>query len=193
MLNHKLLSKFAPALTFAVLFLGVWQWYLQPKLLVTSIIGAGFLPAVWLGMAIIQRFKAGSCAISNAKQQLRSGISAAGLILALAMVLSIAQQYQTIDAEMGERINSAILGAIVMIMGNFLPKAINPINGNNCEISTTQKIQRFAGWTFVVSGFLYSLIWVFAPIDLAAKLAMYALGLGVALIVTRFFWFRLTR
>ncbi|MCF6293807.1 MAG: hypothetical protein L3J04_10475, partial [Robiginitomaculum sp.] len=125
--------------------------------------------------------------------QLRSGISAAGLILALALVLSIAQQYQALDAEMGERINSAILGAIVMIMGNFLPKAINPIGENNCEISATQKLQRFAGWTFVISGFVFSLIWIFAPIDMAAKLAMYALGLGVALIIARFFWSRITR
>jgi len=193
MLNNKILSSLAPAVTFTVLALGVWMWLLKPELAFLSVISAGFLPAVWLGMAAIKRTKAGANFIRKAAQELRSGITAAGFLLGLALALTIAQVFDVTDASMSDRINSAIIGLIMVIIGNSLPKTLESTDQQKCTYSTEQKLKRFAGWTFVIAGLGYSLIWMFAPIAIAGELAMYVMGLGVALIAMKFVWIRISK
>ncbi|VAV96726.1 hypothetical protein MNBD_ALPHA06-1259 [hydrothermal vent metagenome] len=189
MIHNKTLSNLAPAVTFSVLALGVWMWLLKPELLGLAIIAAGFLPAAWLFTFVINRAKP----TAKGNQELRSAITAAGLLLALSLGLSIAEIYQALAPSMSERINSVALGLVLIIMGNYLPKMLQPIKQDKVAAQTGQEMRRFAGWTFVITGFAYALISMFAPIATASTLATYSVILGLAIIAIRFIWIKIER
>lgn len=111
----------------------------------------------------------------------------AGLLLGVAAMLA-SQRPERIRPEFAERAFGVLMGMVVMLYANRAPKALprrlTTARGATCE----QDFRRFAGWTLVLAGLLYSLTWWLAPIELANTVSGVLLGAAVLLVLGRLVW-----
>jgi hypothetical protein len=97
-------------------------------------------------------------------------------IVVLALVATSARKLGYIDADTVTRIVMGANGLMIAWFGNRLPKAFVPS-------ACAQRARRVAGWSLVLSGFVYGLLWVFAPIPLAVAGGSAAVLAGIAVTV----------
>jgi hypothetical protein len=81
-----------------------------------------------------------------------------------------------------------LLGAIVVVYANAVPKALTPLIQVRCELAEEQAMRRFTGWSLVLGGVAYALAWLSAPLESANMIAATCLGLAVLLVIGRFAW-----
>ena len=62
---------------------------------------------------------------------------------------------------------------------------LTPLAQLRCDAGVVQAFQRFAGWTWFVTGLLYSLAWLFVPEPSAQPLSMMVLLFGTAIVAVR--------
>lgn len=119
----------------------------------------------------------------NAKSQLSRSLLAGVLIIAIAGALSwLAPAY--ISVELSHRLLGAMLGAVVVVYANAIPKLLVARTSLRCTPAQDQAARRFAGWSLVLGGIGYMLAWLFAPLAQAALIggALLAAALLTALV-----------
>jgi len=163
-----------------VVVLGAVRWWLAPERGVLWAVIMFALPLVWVGLAR-PRWRPGTGLVSENSGLNVSVATAAGLFAA-ALAMSLARAYGVLDHGDTRRIMGLILGSILVAVGNSLPKQLTPIARMSCDPARKQALQRFAGWTFVVTGIAYAAAWLVAPRDSAGIVAA-AIGLAGTLIV----------
>lgn len=109
----------------------------------------------------------------------RALLVAGALIGASALLAYLSPEH--IGAEAARRTLGVLMGAVVMLAANAVPKTLPPFGGTRREPAAEQALRRFAGWTLVLGGAAFVLAWAVAPLAYANLLA--ASGLGSALLV----------
>jgi uncharacterized membrane protein len=110
--------------------------------------------------------------MKNTFDELVPGLAWAGGIILLALGASFAQQQGYIDRDITLRLVIGANGLMIAYFGNRAPKAVAP---SACAAQAT----RFAGWSMVISGLVYTGLWAFAPIQTAITLGTGAVAAGV--------------
>ena len=110
------------------------------------------------------------------KKELVAAAGWAVAFLAVALALRYARELGYVEQKTATRVVSGAIGLYVAWYGNRLPKAFVPS-------ATGRRIRRLAGWCQVVSGLVYTGLWAFAPIDVAAKAGSAAILGGIAVTV----------
>lgn len=124
--------------------------------------------------------------MSQAMSEIKRGLLFAGLMLAVAFGAKLAFRAGLIaDPEMSRRASMVILGAFYVAMGNAMPKTLVPLSVQQCDSGRAQAFQRFAGWTFVLSGLAYAVCWLVLPVPLAQPVSVAFLLGGTALVAVR--------
>ncbi len=100
------------------------------------------------------------------KKDILAGLVFAVCTVALAFAAKFANARGYIDHDTTLRI-IAMNGLVVAYFGNQMPKGVVPY-------AWAQRARRFTGWTLVLSGLVYTGLWIFAPIPMAI-----AVGTGV--------------
>lgn len=96
--------------------------------------------------------------------------------------LAFAQRMGFIQAPLEKRAMGLIIGVLVMVTGNFLPKT-RPLNAPGVNPpGPAAAAERFAGWTLFVVGSAYIALFVFAPLDQARRISS-ILGIGAMIYV----------
>jgi hypothetical protein len=104
---------------------------------------------------------------------------AAALILSLSGLLAWASP-AWIDPEWSRRLLGALLGMVVVVYANDIPKALAARARTRCASpGAEQAARRFAGWSLVLGGIGYMLAWLLAPLQLAGMVGGLALGSAV--------------
>jgi len=107
---------------------------------------------------------------------LRSLLGAA-LVLAVSAVLAwLTPEY--LSGEMRQRLSGALIGAIVVVYANAIPKAV--FAQTRCAPALLQAARRFTGWALVLGGLGYILASLLAPIAVSGMLAGLSLGAAVS-------------
>lgn len=88
-----------------------------------------------------------------------------------------------ITPALAQRLFGALLGAVVVVYANAIPKAL-AASVRGCAAGT-QAGRRFAGWVLVLGGLGYMLASLFAPIALARPVAGAVLGVALLLALAR--------
>ncbi|HEX8788703.1 MAG TPA: hypothetical protein VF793_21135 [Telluria sp.] len=126
-------------------------------------------------------------------QAIRRSLSLAALYLLTAVVLNALRQRDLVSAEAAERLMGVLLGSMVIVSANAIPKRLVPLARLSCDPGREQTLRRFAGRTMVLGGLGFTLAYVLAPIAIASTLAICLLApavLVVAGITTRCAWMR---
>jgi hypothetical protein len=104
-----------------------------------------------------------------------------GFTLAAA-ALAFAQKMGFIEAPLERRAMGLIIGAVIIVTGNFLPKT-RPLTAPGVNPpGPAAAAERFAGWTLFVVGIAYIALFAFAPLDQARKISS-ILGIGAMIYV----------
>ena len=86
-----------------------------------------------------------------------------------AAALAFAQKMGLIEPTAMKRTMGLIIGILVIVTGNFLPKT-HPLNAPGVNpAGPAAAAERFAGWTLVVVGIAYVALFAIAPLDQARK------------------------
>jgi hypothetical protein len=91
------------------------------------------------------------------------------------------------DPTFPKRLSMAIFGAFVAFSGNAMPKMLTPLASMRCNPARVQEMQRFAGWTWVITGLAYSLAFLFLPWPMAQPVAVLVLMFGTVAVAARVF------
>ena len=91
---------------------------------------------------------------------LKGSLALAGVMLAAAFGAAFARRLGYFDADTVTRAVVGLNGLLIVWFGNRMPKAFVP---NACA----RQVKRVGGWALVLSGLVYTGLFVFAPIPVA--------------------------
>lgn len=112
------------------------------------------------------------------------GLIVAGMLLGGAVLLErMSPAYISPDA--ARRMLGVLMGAVVVVYANAVPKALSPLLRMRCAPAAEQAMRRFTGWSLVLGGAGYAAAWAVAPMAHARLLAMGILGTAFLLVVLR--------
>jgi hypothetical protein len=83
-------------------------------------------------------------------------------LFAVMMAIAIGKETGVIENHVAKRGVGIILGLMLIVVGNLLPK-FRLFDSPRSDPAQTLAAERFAGWVFVVTGAAYSIIWAFVP------------------------------
>jgi len=87
----------------------------------------------------------------------------AALILAVSGAITWASP-EYISDELKRRLIAAMLGAVVVMYANAIPKTLTALAQLRCSPEREQAARRFAGWSLVLGGVGYMLAALLAPL-----------------------------
>ncbi len=111
-------------------------------------------------------------------------ILAATIIVAVAGALSWLAP-DVISTELSQRLLGAMLGAVVVVYANAIPKLLVARARLRCDPAQDQAARRYAGRSLVLGGLAYILAWLLAPLELAALIGGAALAVSWLLAAVR--------
>jgi hypothetical protein len=109
------------------------------------------------------------------------------VILAVAYGLELAVDRTLVSAIVAERVQHALMGGVLVLVGNFMPKTGNKLSEAGCHPPEAHSVKRLSGWALVLAGFGYSLTWLVAPIGVAPVVSMGLVGAAVVIMVVSLF------
>ena len=130
--------------------------------------------------------------MTNHRTSIRNALVWAGLFLIVTLLLVAVKQAGLIGSDVVERGFGVLLGLYLIIIGNNLPKTLDPPTEEQCMPSRKQALQRFSGWVFVTMGLGYSLVWLIFPVEQAGTVAMLVVAPAVVLVGGRTAWLYFT-
>jgi len=161
--------------------LAAFCWYLEPD---EALIWAGVALLPPLAWAVIAFFRRGK----NGVDEVRRALFFASLMLIFSLSFAAASSLDLFDPD-GRTIVSntygLLMGAVLIFMGNYIPKRLPPLDEARYDIVKVQVLQRFAGWAFVVAGIGYALAWLILPTTPANIVATGLTLLATVLVVGR--------
>ena len=115
-------------------------------------------------------------------QPLRRSLSLAALYLLTAVALNGLRQRDVVSAETAARLMGILMGSVVLVWANAIPKRLVPLARLSCDPAREQTLRRFAGRVMVLGGLGYTLAYALAPIAIASKLATCILAPAVIVV-----------
>lgn len=106
-------------------------------------------------------------------KELIGSLAWAGGLLALGLGGTWARQAGYIDQDALTRLVMGAIGLMIAWYGNRMPKNFVPS-------ASARKVARVGGWSMALSGLVYSLLWAFAPVDVAVAIGCGAVAAGIA-------------
>jgi hypothetical protein len=195
MMIKRISDQLAPALLSIGSVLAAWNWYLRPERAFSWGLSLLVLGAMALVLLLASRFSKNDDARARAAESIRSGVVFAGLM----MVLSLTAKLLTTlggtpgHADLSRRGTMIILGVFLAFTGNTIPKTLTPLSALQCDGARVQAFQRFAGWTWVLTGLSFAIAWLILPARTAQPLSLALLVSGMLLIATQLVRLRFTR
>ena len=128
---------------------------------------------------------------TNHSRPARSEV-ARGLVVALVLLGGsgalrlLAPAY--LSSDLSRRLMGALLGLMVVVYANAVPKALAPLIRSRCDPAGEQALRRFTGWSFVLGGAAYAIGWIVAPMEVAYLVTASALGAALLLVAVRVSW-----
>ncbi len=109
-------------------------------------------------------------------------------LMVVAVALAIATKTGVIDSVFEARLQGVLIGVMVIVMGNLLPK-LRPLNAHGGEPAAVTAAERLAGWLLVLAGIAQTAFFLFAPLEQARPISS-LIGIG-AIVIVAVSWTRL--
>ena len=135
-------------------------------------------------------------ATTRAKSSIRGALILAGIQVGGALLLTLAhKQFGWIDGETATRGVMVLIGLVLVITGNAIPKKQEgPPSQTISDVAARQSILRVGGWALMTGGLIWVGLWAFAPRDIAEVGSIAAVATSVVVMVVYSVWrFRASR
>jgi hypothetical protein len=176
----------APTLLVLCTLLAVGNWYLRPERVWAWAWTLVLLGCMTVAFLRAPRRSENDVARRRAADSITSGIVFAGLIVAIPLSLRLAATLGAIDtADAARRLPMVMLGAFFVYTGNAIPKTLTPLSALQCDAARAQAFQRWFGWTWVLMGLAWAIVWLVLPLDLAKPVALVVLFSGILVVVAQ--------
>lgn len=183
----------APALLVLSTVLAAANWALQPARAGAWAATLAFLGCMAVALVFAHR-RAGNEAQRRAGDAIRHAVVFAGLMLAIPLSMRLGTALGVFhDADLSRRTTMVLMGAFIAFTGNAMPKTLTPLSALQCDAAKVQAFQRFAGWTWVLTGVAYAIIWLVLPLGLAKPVSVVLLMTGMLAVAVRLLRLRRTR
>ena len=104
----------------------------------------------------------------------------AALMMATPAIVRFLPLFDPADEKIwARRLTMVIVGLFFADMGNRMPKMLTPLSQLSCDAARVQAFQRYFGWIWVMTGLMYSAVWLVMPLDVAQPFAMAVLAIGI--------------
>ena len=180
MTNRNVYSMPVAAAAMAAIILAIFSWMAEPA---RGVMWAGLIAGLFVAAVsplLIFRKRTESAAVT--RKNIERGLFGALLMFVGVLGLDLAAETGAIDYAASKRVGGVIIGVVLAISGNILPKIVTPLSLRKCDDSRAKATERFAGWAFVLAGIAYAAIWLVAPIKDAKMLTSFV-GLGAFFVV----------
>lgn len=188
MMSHKRFHTIIAALTLLVAGLGAANWYLKPASARGWAIGMAAMPAIWCVTILVGRRRPLESLGERERRIFTGSVIGAGLILAASQGIKLVETLGDFDPDRLERVWGVCIGAVLVIIGNAIPKALAPLAAQSCSDSRAQSVRRFTGWSFVLAGVAYAIAWLALPAAQAGTVSTLACLSAVVLVALRCGW-----
>lgn len=142
------------------------------------------LPGAWF---FLERVKSSNAQASAYEQHrlVRRSVGLAALMIASAQTLSLLGSIRPdwISLSIEDRATGILFAVILIAVGNIMPKTPVPLSEDGQASGRRQAQMRLSGLFMLISGLLYGLIWIFAPIEYAGTLSRIALVTGMVVMI----------
>lgn len=167
-----------------VAVLAGWLGYLHPERLAFYAFTAAFLPTSW---AVLVLASPGPDEPGHeAAERFSGALALAGTLVAVALGTRVASTLGVIDETLVERAVGVSMGCLLVVTGNAIPKILTPVERLRCDPAKVQSLERFAGWSFVVTGAFYTLAWFVLEPTRAAFWSVFVTAACVLTVTARF-------
>jgi len=112
-----------------------------------------------------------------------------GIFVTGVMGFAVAKELGSIDGYLAKRSIGIILGLLLIMMGNFLPKIVRPLAEQAGNPARAMAAERFAGRMFMLGGLAYISVWIYGSQE-SAPLISSLIGIG-AFVLAAANWMRL--
>lgn len=102
------------------------------------------------------------------------------------MVLGAGKLTGTLDPLLARRGVGVMLGVVLMVTGNFVPKL--RLFESAAGAAQSEAIGRFAGWTFVLCGLAFAAVFWTAPADRVFVVPPFIVVAGFVAVLARWLW-----
>jgi hypothetical protein len=125
----------------------------------------------------------------RARQSIRGALILAGVQLAGAVLLTVANKLGWIDSETTTRGVMILIGLMLVVVGNAMPKKQEgPPEQTAGQVAARQSILRVGGWALALGGLVWAGLWAFAPRDLATVGSIAAVATAVVVMFVYAVW-----
>jgi small-conductance mechanosensitive channel len=125
----------------------------------------------------------------DTRYPIRRALVGAALFLLLNVAIKVLAPHY-LSADGGDRLAGVLMGALVVVFANAVPKSLAPLANLRCDPAREQALRRFTGWALVGGGIAFGLASALAPMDIKNTVAAGLLGIAVAAVVARCVWAR---
>lgn len=125
----------------------------------------------------------------RARKSIRGALILAGIQIAGALLLTVANKLGWIDSEATTRGVMVLIGLMLVVVGNAMPKQPEgPPEQTAGQVAARQSILRVGGWALTLGGLVWAALWAFAPRDLATVGSVAAVASAVAAMIVYAVW-----
>jgi hypothetical protein len=180
-------SQYVPATLVALTgAVTLGNWYLRPEAAPSWMASMAMTVVMAIALLIAGRRSWSALVPQCAGHSVREAVVFGALIMLLPLVTKLAHGLGLLgDPEVARRFSMASFGAFLVVMGNRLPKTLQPLSSISCDVAAVQAFQRFAGWTWVLTGLGYTFVWLALPLTIAKPISLAVLLTGMLMIVAR--------
>lgn len=167
--------------TVAVAGLAALNWILDPADITRWAIAGLVLPLGWGLFEILFRNR-------ETLRDIRGSVVLASTLLIVTLGFRAADAAGILGMngdDVTRRVFGIAMGFVLVVIGNAIPKKLEPMLAKTCSPARLQSLQRFAGWTFVLAGLGYAAASAFMPLAYANTTATTICAIAVILVLGR--------
>ena len=178
--NHAI-TTFVVGISAFVFFVGSYLCYLAPKQAWAWLLAMFMLPFAWVVLKLVTRRGARDVLSPPANREHMQAMALTGSMLAVSLAAALMSRMGWAAggyaAELSERSWGFLMGAIVVVFANAIPKQTGS--------ARRQAALRIVGWALVLGGLGYAASWLFLPLAYANLVAMLVLLCGTLYAIVR--------
>jgi hypothetical protein len=176
----------AAALLALGMVLAAWNWRLQPDRAAAWVAALVMFGVMTLAMLVASLRRRQDETVRRPVGGTTSAVVLGALLLVMPLSVTLLSALGAfVSDEWSRRATMAVVGAFFVVTGNAMPKMLKPLSAMRCDPARVQAFQRLAGWTWVLTGLGFAVVWLVLPVGLAEPVSLALLFAGILTVATQ--------